>query len=159
MQIEKILKDRKGRDLKFLCGYDETLDYVFMCVYYKDRLVFDNLSLANALDIRDFTYYKEIALRKYGVFLDDIEIQINDFLDRYFHHDRPTNKIYSVVIKSIGTTENKCLKAKERIKDLPKCKHFKRELHKLHEIRRTIENIDIKDMTNEKQIDFSFTSK
>ena len=117
MQIEKNLKDRKGRDLKFLCRYDETLDYVFMCVFYKDRLIFDNLSLTNALEIKDFSYYKEIALRKYGVFLDDIEIEINDYLDRYFHHDRPTNKIYSVVIKSIGTTENKCLKAKEKIED------------------------------------------
>jgi hypothetical protein len=158
LQIEKNLKDKKNRDLKFLCGYDETLDYVFMCVYFKDRLIFDNLSLANALDIRDFSYYKEIALRKYGVFLDDIENEINDYLDRYFHHDRPTNKIYSVVIKTIGTTENKCLKAK-KIEDLPKCKHFKSELHKLHEIRRTIENIDIKDIKNEKKIDFYFTSK
>jgi hypothetical protein len=158
LQIEKNLKDKKKRDLKFLCGYDETLDYVFMCVYFKDRLIFDNLSLANALDIRDFSYYKEIALRKYGVFLDDIENEINDYLDRYFHHDRPTNKIYSVVIKTIGTTENKCLKAK-KIEDLPKCKHFKSELHKLHEIRRTIENIDIKDIKNEKKIDFYFTSK
>lgn len=158
MQIEKILKDKKGRELKFICGYDEILDYVFMCVYNDDLLVFDNLALKNALEIKDFSYYKEIALRKYGVFLDDIEIEINDYLDRYFHHDRPTNKIYSVVIKSIGTTENKCLKAKQ-IEDLPKCKHFKNELHKLHEIRRTIENIDIKDMTNEKKVYFSFTSK
>lgn len=158
MQIEKILKDRKGRDLKFLCGYDETLDYVFMCVFYKDRLIFDNLSLTNALEIKDFSYYKEIALRKYGVFLNDVEIEINDYLDRYFHHDRPTNKIYNVVIKSIGTTENKCQKAKEKIEDLPKTKHYKSELSKLHEIRRTIERIDIKEI-NENQVTFSHTSK
>lgn len=158
MQIEKNLKDRKDRDLKFLCGYDETLDYVFMCVFYKDRLIFDNLSLTNALEIKDFSYYKEIALRKYGVFLDDVEIQINDYLDRYFHHDRPTNKIYNVVIKSIGTTETKCLKAKEKIEDLPKTKHYKSELSKLHEIRRTIERIDIKEI-NENQVTFSHTSK
>ena len=87
------------------------------------------------------------------------EIEINDDLDRYFHHDRPTNKIYSVVIKSIGTTEKKCFNSKEKIEDIPKTKHYKSELSKLHEIRRTIERIDIKDMTNEKQIDFSFTSK
>lgn len=159
MQIEKNLKDRKGRDLKFLCGYDETLDYVFMCVFYKDKLIFDNLSLTNALEIKDFSYYKEIALRKYGVFLNDVEIQINDYLDRYFHHDRPTNKIYNVVIKSIGTTENKCQKAKLNDEDLPKTKHYKSELSKLHEIRRTIERIDIKDMPNEKQVTFSHTSK
>lgn len=158
MQIEKNLKDRKDRDLKFLCGYDETLDYVFMCVFYKDRLIFDNLSLTNALEIKDFSYYKEIALRKYGVFLDDVEIQINDYLDRYFHHDRPTNKIYNVVIKSIGTTENKCQKAKLKDEDLPKTKHYKSELSKLHEIRRTIERIDIKEI-NEKQVTFSHTSK
>ncbi|MGE0793546.1 MAG: hypothetical protein AB7V77_05205 [Candidatus Woesearchaeota archaeon] len=142
MQIKKKLKDREGRELEFLCGYDEKLDYVFMCVYFKEKLIFDNLSLKNALEIKDFSYYKEIALKKYGVFLDEIEIEISDFLDRYFHQDRPTNKIYCEVIKSISKTENKCLKAKD-LDNLPQTKHFKEELFKLHEVRRTIEKIDI----------------
>ncbi len=146
MKIEKILKDKRGRNLKFFCGYDETLDYVFMCVFYKDKLIFDNLSLSNALEIKNFSYYKDIALRKYGVLLDDIENEINDYLDRYFNYDRPTNKIYNIVIKNILVTEDKCSKAKEKIEDLPKTKHFKNELSNLHEIRRTIERIDIKEV-------------
>lgn len=159
MQIERELKDKKGRKLKFFCGYDETLDYVFMCVYHKNRLIFDNLSLENALDIKEFSYYKEIALTEYGVCLNDIEIEINKFLDEYFHYDRPTNNIYNVVIQSIQTTEIKCSRAKQSIRDLSKCKHFKNELSKLHEIRRNIEQVEIKDMTNEKQIDFPVISK
>jgi hypothetical protein len=159
LRIEKFYKDKKKRDLKFLCGYDETLDYVFMCVFYKDKLIFDNLSLTNALEINDFSYYKDIALRKYGVSLDNVENEINDYLNRYFEHDRPTNKIYNVVIKSIGTTEKKCFSSKKDIDDIPKTKHWKSELSKLHEIRRTIERIDIKERINEKEINFTVISK
>ena len=86
MNLTKRVTNDKGQKLEVFCGYDDPLDYVFMCIYEKqgnqEKLIFDNLALTNALEIRNFSFYSQIALKDFGVSLDDEEKEINDYMRR-----------------------------------------------------------------------------
>ena len=142
MQIKRRYTDRTGKKLEFICGYDDVLKYVFMCVWEKDKLIYDNLELNNAFEIKDFSFFKNVAREKFGVFLDDIEIEINYYIESKALIDKPITSVYNYLLIIIENTEKKCNTYKQKIEDLLIKKHYKQELHNLHEVRRIIEKFD-----------------
>ena len=76
IKIDKI--DKQGKKVEIMCGYDKPLDYVFMCIFDEEgELIFDNLSLENALAIKDFSFFVKIAKEEFGICLDEQNIKIN----------------------------------------------------------------------------------
>lgn len=142
MQIKRIYKDRLGKELEFICGYDDILKYVFMNVSENGKLIYDNLNLTNAFEIKDFSFFTNVAREKFGVFLDDIEIEINYYIESKVLIDKPTTNVYNYLLIIIENTEKKCNRYKQKIEDLLIKKHYKQELHYLHEVRRIIEKFD-----------------
>ncbi|MFW2235455.1 hypothetical protein ACN4FE_05450 [Aliarcobacter butzleri] len=87
MQLHSFHKDNKNRELRFFCGYDEKLDYVFMCVYHNEELIFSNLDLENALEIKDFGIFIEIALEQFDVILHDEHMSIIEYMNKKDNKD------------------------------------------------------------------------
>lgn len=80
MQIVVQKKGKSGEQLEVLCGYDKRLDYVFMCVYDKEQnLIYDNLALPNALEIKDFDFFSLKAKDLFGIDLKDEHEEINQY--------------------------------------------------------------------------------
>ncbi|MGE0050657.1 MAG: hypothetical protein AB7S49_03960 [Arcobacter sp.] len=142
MQIKRRYTDRTGKELEFICGYDDDLKYVFMSVWEENKLIYDNLNLTNALEIKDFSYFKNVARKNFGVSLDDIEIEINYYIESIALIDKPTTNVYNYLLIIIENTEKKCNTYKQKMEDLFIKKHYKQELHCLHEVRRIIEKFD-----------------
>ena len=80
LQIKRKYKDNQSRLLEIICGYDEKLDYVFMCMYHKEEIIYDNLELENALEIQDFTIFYDIALSMFGIDLKKEMKIIKDYI-------------------------------------------------------------------------------
>ena len=76
--VKKIGKNEE--QFEVLCGYDKRLDYVFMCVYDKEQnLIYDNLALPNALEIKDFDFFRLKAKDLFGIDLKNEQVEIDQY--------------------------------------------------------------------------------
>jgi len=73
--IEKI----KGYDIT--AGYDEPLGHVFLVIEKDDELIYSNLNLDNPFEIKDFSYFIDVA-KSYGLDLEYMKEQIHDARDK-----------------------------------------------------------------------------
>jgi len=73
-------KSKSGKTYNVNAGYDIVLNYAFMVVFdEEDNMLYSNMSEVHMLDIKDFSYFRELANKKFDIELLDIEIAIQVF--------------------------------------------------------------------------------
>jgi hypothetical protein len=84
MQINVKKTTKQGKQVKVLCGYDRPLDYVFMCIFdeNEEELLYDNLALKNALKIKDFSFFENVAKLEFGIDLSEYTKKINEEMQK-----------------------------------------------------------------------------
>ncbi|MDL1957371.1 MAG: hypothetical protein LWW95_10080 [Candidatus Desulfofervidus auxilii] len=80
----QIIETIKGYDIT--AGYDEPLGHVFLVIEKNEDLIYSNLNLDNPFEIKDFSYFVDVA-KYYDLDISHMKEQIHNARDTNTNDD------------------------------------------------------------------------